>query len=265
MVTAVVRENFGLRQIGRRPVLVRIAKDELARLQWCAGTWRRLFARAVDDRLRQPIAVTKVVVRVVEWWSRLDVQRRKRLHAFATGDELVVLRLTARALAGVAGEQDSDRVGVGARQAAHPVLRMIRPRVAQHLGARGHALLELIGKSGERTLVLNVFPHYQRNGISSVFEQPPHVGLALQPSHKYVSLFDFSYRLRQVKPRALAGDFHALGSLRNFQARFTLFLLDHEFGRLPFPFKMANHHLKVAAYPLGRPRQLCQNPALSRA
>ena len=40
-----------------------------------------------------------------------------------------------------------------AGQPAHPVVRMIRARVAEHLRAADHALLELLGERGQRRLV----------------------------------------------------------------------------------------------------------------
>ena len=64
-VAAVPRENFGLRAIGYDTVFVRVAKDELARLQRIAGAGRRLLAGPLDDRLRQTVAVAKMIVRII--------------------------------------------------------------------------------------------------------------------------------------------------------------------------------------------------------
>ena len=64
-----------------------------------------------------------------------------------------MLCLAALALGGIAGEQDDDGVEVRAGEAAHPVVRMILSGVAEHLRAGDHALLELFGKRGQRSLV----------------------------------------------------------------------------------------------------------------
>ena len=152
-VAAVAGENFGLRQIGGRSVFVRVAEDEFARLERRAGAGRRHFAGAFDDRLRKPVAVAEMVVRIVERRRRLQVQRREHLHAFALCDELVVLGDAACALGGVAGKQDGDGVEVRAGEAAHPVVRMILSGVAEHLRAGDHALLELFGERGQRSLI----------------------------------------------------------------------------------------------------------------
>ena len=104
---------------------------------------------AFDDRLREPVAVAEVIVRIIERRRRLQIQRRKHLYAFAPRDELFVLGLAALALGGVAGEQDRDGVQVGAGQTAHPVVRMILSGIAEHLRAGDHALPELLRKRGQ--------------------------------------------------------------------------------------------------------------------
>ena len=152
-VAAVAGKNFGLRQIGGRSVFVRVAEDEFTRLERRAGAGRRHLAGALDDRLREPVAIAEVVVCIVERRRRLQVQRREHLNAFAPRDELVVLRLAAPALGGIAGEQDRDGVKVRAGEASDPVVRMILSGVAEHLRAGDHALLELFGERGQRTLI----------------------------------------------------------------------------------------------------------------
>ena len=64
-----------------------------------------------------------------------------------------MLDLGAAALGGVAGEQDDDGVEVRAGETAHPVVRMILSGIAEHLRAGDHALLELFGKRGQRSLI----------------------------------------------------------------------------------------------------------------
>ena len=152
-VAAVAGKDFRLRQIGARSVLVRVAEDEFARLERRAGARRRRLAGAFDDRLRKPVAVAEVIVRIVERRRRLQVQRRKHLHALALRDEFFVLDLATAALGGIAGEQDDDGVEVRAGETAHPVIRMIFSGIAEHLRAGDHALLELLGERGQRSLI----------------------------------------------------------------------------------------------------------------
>ena len=64
-----------------------------------------------------------------------------------------MLYLAAATLGCIAGEQDGDGVKVRAGEASHPVVRMIFSGVAEHLRAGNHALLELFGERGQRTLI----------------------------------------------------------------------------------------------------------------
>src|SRR5207302_883054 len=65
-IAAVAGKNFWLRQIGGRPVFIRVPEDEFARLERRARAGRWHFASALNDRLREPVAVAEMVVRVVE-------------------------------------------------------------------------------------------------------------------------------------------------------------------------------------------------------
>ena len=67
-VTAVSREAFRLRQVRRRTVLVWVAEDELPRLQRWPRTRRHGLARPFNKRLRKPVAVTEMIVRMIERW-----------------------------------------------------------------------------------------------------------------------------------------------------------------------------------------------------
>ena len=54
----------------------------------------------------------------------------------------------------VPGEENDDRVQVGARKATHPMLGRIRTGIAEHLPRpRRHALLELLREGCKRFLV----------------------------------------------------------------------------------------------------------------
>src|SRR6185312_17293548 len=108
-----------------------------------ARAGRRLVARALDDRLREPVTVAEVVVRVVERRGGVEVERREHLHPFASRDEPSMLGLATLALRTIAGEEDGDGVEVRAGQASHPMVGVIRARVAQDLRPGDHALLEL--------------------------------------------------------------------------------------------------------------------------
>ena len=50
-------------------------------------------------------------------------------------------------------EENDDRVQVGARKSTHPMLGRVRAGIAEHLRPRRHALLELLRKRGERSLI----------------------------------------------------------------------------------------------------------------
>ena len=152
-VAAVARENFGLRAVGYDAVFVRVAKDELARLQRIAGARRRLLARSLDDRLRETVAVAEMIVSIVKRRNGLKVEHREDLDAGAVGDKLLVLRDAAVMFRIVPREENDDRVQIGARKAADPMFGRVQTRVAKHLRPRGHALLELLRKRRERSLV----------------------------------------------------------------------------------------------------------------
>jgi len=63
------------RLLERRAAFVRVAEYELTRLQRIAGTRSWLFSGTFDNRLREPVAVTKVIVSIVERRRRLQVER----------------------------------------------------------------------------------------------------------------------------------------------------------------------------------------------
>src|SRR3954454_15904864 len=94
-----------------------------------------------------------MVVCIVKWRRRFQIQRAEHLNPFASCDELIVLSQAALALGGVAGEQDGDGVKLWAGEASNPVGGMILSGVAEHLRAGNHALLELFGERGERALI----------------------------------------------------------------------------------------------------------------
>src|SRR5438093_218790 len=145
-VAAVAGKGLALWQTTAGTAFVWVAEDELARLQRGAGAGCRLLTSAFDDRLREPVAIAKVVVRITERRCGLQVQRREHFHALASRDEFVMLRLTPCALRAIAGEKDDDGVKVRTCQTAHPVGRTIGAGVTENFRAGHHALLELFWK-----------------------------------------------------------------------------------------------------------------------
>ena len=128
---------------------VRVTQNEFARLERRTRPGCRQFPAAFNDRLRQSIAIAKVVVRIDEWRHGLQVKRRQHFHIFALDNEFVVLRYASLALRFIAGEEDGDGMEIGAGQAADPVVWTIYSCVAKHLRTRDHPLPELLGKSGQ--------------------------------------------------------------------------------------------------------------------
>ena len=108
-VASIAAQDFWLRQIGR-PVLVGIAEDELARLQRRARPRRRHFTRALDHRLRQPVAEPEVIMCVIERRRRVQIQHRQTAHTLAPGHKLVVFSRGASMFGVIAREQDRDCV-----------------------------------------------------------------------------------------------------------------------------------------------------------
>ena len=80
----------GCGRLAAGPFFVRIAEDELTRLERRAGTGRRLVAAPFDHRLRQPIAIAEVIVGVIKWRRRVQVQRREHFDTLALRDEFFV-------------------------------------------------------------------------------------------------------------------------------------------------------------------------------
>src|SRR5262249_49270170 len=118
-----------------------------------ARSWRGRHPHAFDLRLRDTIAITEVIVGVLERWSRLEVERRERFDAWELRGVLLVFLDAPLPLRHVAREQNHDRMKVRAGEAAHPVIGMVRARVAEHLRTRRHALAELLRKRRKRRLV----------------------------------------------------------------------------------------------------------------
>ena len=152
-VAAVPRENFGLWTVGYDAVFVGIAQDELAWLQRLAGSGRRFDAISFDGRLRQPVAIAEMFMRVSERRNGLKVEHGEDLDAVAAGDKLPVLRDAPVVLRRVPRKENDDRMQIGARKAADPMFGGVHAGVAEHLRARRHALLELLRKRRERSLV----------------------------------------------------------------------------------------------------------------
>ena len=94
-----------------------------------------------------------MLVRIVKRRNGVKVEHGQHFDAGAAGDELLVLRDAAVVFRVVPREENDDRVQVGARKSAHPMLGSVATGIAEHLRPRRHALLELLRKRGERSLI----------------------------------------------------------------------------------------------------------------
>src|SRR5262245_39642411 len=79
-IASVPRQDLGLRQ-RHVAVFVRIPEEELSRLERSSGArgWRD--PRSLDFRLRHAIAISEVIVGVIERRRRLEIKRRQRFDA----------------------------------------------------------------------------------------------------------------------------------------------------------------------------------------
>src|SRR5580700_4104807 len=75
-IAAVAGQNLRLWQIGGRSVFVRVAEDEFAGFEQPPGPGSRNLSGVFHDRLGEPVAVPEMVMCIVEWRRRLQVQRR---------------------------------------------------------------------------------------------------------------------------------------------------------------------------------------------
>ena len=106
-----------------------------------------------DDRLRQSVNVTKVVMRTVERRHRLHVQRRDHFNALALGNEFFVLGPAPITFGGITGEQDDDGMEVRTCQIPQPIVGMVCACIAENLRAGDHALPELVRKCAQRSFI----------------------------------------------------------------------------------------------------------------
>ncbi len=94
-----------------------------------------------------------MLMRVAERRNGLKVERGEDLDAGAIRDKLRVFRDAAALLRRVPRKENDDRVQIGARKPADPMLGSVQAGVAEHLRPGRHAVLELLGKRRERGLV----------------------------------------------------------------------------------------------------------------
>ncbi len=104
-ITSIARENLRLRQLRARSFFIGIAKEEFARLEWGARAGCGFHSRALDGRLREPIAVAKVFVSVIEWRDSFQVEGGKKLNSIILLHMALVLLSAAFTFGDVAGEQ----------------------------------------------------------------------------------------------------------------------------------------------------------------
>src|ERR1700722_18931787 len=135
-VAAVPRQNFRPRTVGRDSVFVGVAKDELARLQSFAASWRGRDAVSLDGRLRQPVAVAEMLMRVAKRRNGLKVEHGEDLDAGTTRDKLLVLGDATVMLRLVPRKENDDGMQIGARKPADPMVGSVHAGVAEHLRPR---------------------------------------------------------------------------------------------------------------------------------
>ncbi len=121
-------------------------------LQWCPRPRRRFFTRPFNHRLGQTIPEPEMVMGVVEWRRRVQIQKRQATHPVATGHQLVVYPGGPGVFGVIASEQDRDRVQVVSSEPADPVIGMAHPGVSKDVGAGRHALAKSLRKGGQRFL-----------------------------------------------------------------------------------------------------------------
>src|SRR5262245_10249620 len=149
---SVLRQDLGLQERDVA-VLVRVPEEELSWLERSSGTRRRRDPHSVDFRLRHAIPISEMIVGVLERRRRLEIERRQRFDARKLRGILLMFLAAPLPLRRVAREQDHDCMKFRTGEAAHPMIGMVRARIAQHLRARRHALAELLRKRRERRLV----------------------------------------------------------------------------------------------------------------
>src|SRR5204862_7584772 len=121
-------------------------EKELTWLERRSRTGRRFDTHSFDLRLRHPIAVAEVVVRVLEWRKCLEIERRQHFDPGKLRGILLVFTDAALSFRDVTREEDHDRMEVRADKTAHPVIGMIRSGIAKDRGARRHPLTKLFRK-----------------------------------------------------------------------------------------------------------------------
>ena len=113
-----------------------------------------MSSRALDHRLRQPVAIAEMVVGVVERRRRLELQAGDHLDARAPGRAASSCSTSQRPRSAASR---ANRMAMAWRSGpAVPSTQCsgaFAAGVAEHLGARRHARPELVGKGRQRFLV----------------------------------------------------------------------------------------------------------------
>src|SRR5690242_2662716 len=152
-VAAVTRKNRGLRHSRGGTVFIRVPEKEFTRLNRRPRAWRRLHSSALDNWLREPVAVSKMFVCVVEWRNALQIEGGEKFDSPAFSYIALVLVPAPLAFRDIAGEQNGNGMQVRACQAPQPVVRMVGARGPENICSRGHSLTELLGKGGQRGFI----------------------------------------------------------------------------------------------------------------
>jgi hypothetical protein len=150
---AISREDVRPRQRNQLAALIDMSKNELARLDSRARTGRRLYPASFDLRLREPVSITEMIVRVVKRRKAVHIQRRKHFDAGRSCQERLVFSRGALALGRIAREQNDDSVQRRTGEAANPPVGMVPAGITKHFRARDHALPEFLRERRQRLFV----------------------------------------------------------------------------------------------------------------
>ena len=101
----------------------------------------------------RPVPIAKMLMRVAERRNGVKVEHGEDLDAWAVGDKLPMLRHAPVMFRLVPRKENDDRMQIGARKPADPMFGRVQAAIAKHLRPRRHALLELLRKRRERSLV----------------------------------------------------------------------------------------------------------------
>jgi hypothetical protein len=147
-VAAIARKSFRLRHSSSSTFFVRIAKKEFPWFDRWARAGCRLHSRALDDWLRQPIPVTKVLVSVIKRGDGFQIHGGQQFDSVTMRQIPFVLLATALTFGDVAGKQYDNRMKVGTCEPSDPMIRVVGACGAEDARSGSHPLTKLLGEGG---------------------------------------------------------------------------------------------------------------------